>query len=351
MLILAADNDPKLAESIGVCCGIRWPNGEFLSTQDPNELLRIVQQEAPDVVLLDADLADGSGYALCREIRAFSDVPVIMMTSNDEVADLMVSLDVVGADDCVNRSVRPLELLARINSLVRRTRGLYPGNVSDNLISGGIRIDFDNSEVILGGNVVQLTPTEFELLRCVVQNSRLVEPQTRAHRLPQGTVTIMFSDIEHSTDMIERLGDQRAKQVLEDHDDIIRQRVVAYGGFEVKSMGDGFMMAFSSARSALQCAIAVQRAFAVYNDEHPDEPIRVRLGLHTGETIMEAGDFFGKNVILPARIAAHAEGGQVLVSALLKELTESAGDIRFGEEQEVDLEGLSGKSRVYPVVW
>ncbi len=97
--------------------------------------------------------------------------------------------------------------------------------------------------------------------------------------------------------------------------------------------------------------IVIQGAFAAYNDQHPEEPIRVRIGLHTGEAIREAEDFFGKNVILAARIANQAQGGQVLVSSLLQELTESTGDIQFGEGQEVELKGLAGVNRVYPVVW
>ena len=123
------------------------------------------------------------------------------------------------------------------------------------------------------------------------------------------------------------------------------------GGFEVKSQGDGFMVAFSSARRAVDCAIAIQRAFAAQGEETPDEAIRVRIGLHTGEAIRERDDFFGRNVILAARIAAQAAGGEILVSSLLKQLTESSGDVRFGEAREVNLKGLSGSHMVHAVQW
>lgn len=116
-------------------------------------------------------------------------------------------------------------------------------------------------------------------------------------------------------------------------------------------MGDGFMLAFSSARRGLQCAIAIQRAFTVYNEEHPEEPLLVRIGLHTGEAIKEADDFYGKNVILAARIAGQAQGAQILVSSLLKELTESAGEFQFGEGRGLRLKGLAGYTQVYHVVW
>ena len=97
--------------------------------------------------------------------------------------------------------------------------------------------------------------------------------------------------------------------------------------------------------------MAIQRAFAAHNKEHPEEPVLVRIGLHTGEFIQEMEDFFGKNVILASRIADQAQGGEILVSSLLKELTDSAGDIQFGEVQEVELKGLAGLNRVYQVEW
>ncbi|MCH8921243.1 MAG: adenylate/guanylate cyclase domain-containing protein [Chloroflexi bacterium] len=167
---------------------------------------------------------------------------------------------------------------------------------------------------------------------------------------PDGTVTILFSDIEGSTAMTERLGDQRWLELLRGHNAIIRERVAAHEGFEVKAEGDGFMLALQSARSALQCAADIQRAFAQRN-ESADEPIRVRIGLHTGEAIKEADDFYGKNVILAARIAGQAKGGEILVSSLLKELTESAGDIAFGDGREVELKGLAGTHQVHQIQW
>jgi class 3 adenylate cyclase len=176
-------------------------------------------------------------------------------------------------------------------------------------------------------------------------------PDLRQHAAPDGTVTILFSDIEGSTQMTERLGDQRWLQVLREHNRIVREQLAAHAGFEVKSQGDGFMIAFQSARRAVLCAIAIQRAFAARNQEHSDGSLRVRIGLHAGEVIKEAGDFFGKNVILASRIAAQASGGEILVSSLVKELTHSSGDIRFAAGREVDLKGLSGRHAIYEVSW
>ena len=101
------------------------------------------------------------------------------------------------------------------------------------------------------------------------------------------------------------------------------------------------MLAFQSARKALECAVDIRRAFADRN-QSAEEPILVHFGLHTGEPLNEEDGFFGKNVILAARIAGQAQGGEILVSSLLKEFTESAGDIPFGEGREVELEGAGG---------
>jgi class 3 adenylate cyclase/tetratricopeptide (TPR) repeat protein len=176
-------------------------------------------------------------------------------------------------------------------------------------------------------------------------------PDLRQHAAPDGTVTILFSDIEGSTQMTERLGDQQWLHVLREHNRMVREQLAAHGGFEVKSQGDGFMIAFQSARRALHCAVAVQRAFAAYNEQHQDDLLRVRIGLHAGEAIKEADDFFGKNVILAARIAAQAQGGEILVSSLVKELTHSSGDIRFEPGRETALKGLNGTYTVHSVDW
>ena len=197
--------------------------------------------------------------------------------------------------------------------------------------------------------VASLDPnTSIDAVASAVETER---PDLSPHAAPDGTVTILFSDIEGFTAMTHRLGDQAMQEVLRDHNALIRRELASHGGFEVKAMGDGFMLAFSSARRAVQCATAIQQAFEEYNQEHTQEPIHVRMGLHTGEAIKDAGDFYGRNVILASRIADQARGGQILVSSLLKDLVESAGDLTFGEEREAELKGLPGRHRVFLVDW
>jgi class 3 adenylate cyclase len=182
--------------------------------------------------------------------------------------------------------------------------------------------------------------------------SAIGEPNTlHAHAAPDGTLTILFTDVEGSTVLFDTLGDLRAQEILDAHNAIVRQQVAQSRGVEVKSTGDGFMMVFSSARRALLCAIGIQRALAAYSQQHGNVPIRVRMGLHVGEPLKVTSDLAGKAVIIAARIASVAQGGEILVSSTLRELTEAAGDLRFGERGDVELKGLSGTYRLYRVIW
>jgi class 3 adenylate cyclase len=176
-----------------------------------------------------------------------------------------------------------------------------------------------------------------------------VQPDLRPHAAPDGTVTIMFSDIEGSTVLTERLGDQRWMELLREHNAIVRNQVKSHGGFEVKSEGDGFMVAFQSAGKALACASAVQREL-VERNQSAGEPVLVRVGLHAGEVIKEGEDFFGRNVIMAARVASKAQGGEILASGVLKALL-AGSDVSWGEKRTVELKGLSGKHEIWAVNW
>jgi class 3 adenylate cyclase len=161
-----------------------------------------------------------------------------------------------------------------------------------------------------------------------------------------GRVTILFSDIENSTLMTERLGDERWIAVLRRHNSIFRRRLEQHSGTEVKNQGDGFMLAFPHPAAALECALAVQEdleELAARDSE--EERVRVRMGMHVGEVIEEEGDFFGRSVILAARIAAQARGGEILVSEALRE--HSPAGCGFDGERELELKGLAGVHRVY----
>ena len=178
-------------------------------------------------------------------------------------------------------------------------------------------------------------------------------PDMRAHAAPDGTVAILFSDIEDSTVLTEKLGDEEWLRVLREHNAIFREQISRHEGYEVKSQGDGFMLAFPDPCEALECAIEVQRAFAERERDGSGESLRVRIGLHTGEVISEEGDYFGKNVILAARIAAQAVGGEILVSEELRAAASSGNGngLRFDEGRELELKGLAGSHLVFRAEW
>ena len=161
--------------------------------------------------------------------------------------------------------------------------------------------------------------------------------------------TVLFTDVEGSTALTQRLGDANARDLLRDHERIVREALKSHGGSEVKTMGDGFMASFSSATKALECAIAMQRAFAEHN-KSADEPILVRVGLNAGEPIAEDDDLFGTAVNEAARITATAKGGEILVSNVVRELAKGK-DFLFADRGEASLKGFDEPVRLFEVRW
>lgn len=162
-----------------------------------------------------------------------------------------------------------------------------------------------------------------------------------------GTVTIVFTDIVDSTVLIARLGDHAWLELVRRHNDVIRDTTEAHCGTVVETQGDGSMLAFSSARRALACAQAIQREIdSAFADASP--PIRVRIGVHTGDALREADHFFGTTVHYAARVASQALGGEVLVSNLVRDLVAGPG-IDFLESREVELKGFDGSHRLFAV--
>jgi class 3 adenylate cyclase len=163
-------------------------------------------------------------------------------------------------------------------------------------------------------------------------------------------VTILFTDVEGSTALTQRLGDAKAQEVVRTHNRIVRDALKAHSGSEIKHTGDGIMASFASASRALECAIAVQRAFAGHNEEHPDMPIRVRIGLNAGEPVAEEEDLFGTAVQLAARICAHAEPGEILAPIVVRELAAGKGFL-LADRGDVALRGFEDPVRLYEVRW
>jgi class 3 adenylate cyclase len=213
-----------------------------------------------------------------------------------------------------------------------------------------------------------------------------VSPRARAGLPAAALQTILFTDVEGSTALTDRLGDAAAREVMREHERITREALKAHGGSEVKTMGDGFMASFGSATKALECAVAIQKAFAdpnrgvgveqlpndVSNSDEgvavaqplrapasskpsAEDAIRVRIGLNAGEPIAEddpdgRGDLFGTAVIVAARIAAQAHGGEILVSDVVRQLVAGKGFL-FNDRGEQALKGFEDPVRVWEVQW
>lgn len=149
--------------------------------------------------------------------------------------------------------------------------------------------------------------------------------------LPVGEVTFLFTDIEGSTRLLADLGPERYGEVLAEHRRRLRAEFAKQGGVEVDTQGDAFFVAFRDAAAAVRAAAAAQRSLA-------NEPVRVRMGLHTGRPHLIAEGYVGHDVNLGARIAAAGHGGQVLVSAAARRALAADEDItNLGEHRLKDL--------------
>jgi len=170
-----------------------------------------------------------------------------------------------------------------------------------------------------------------------------------------GAVTILFSDIEGSTALNEHLGDQDWVTLLKRHDGIVRRCVQKQNGHVIKTQGDGFMVAFGPAEAAIRCAVAVQRALAKDRRRPRHPTIKVRIGIHRGDAVHRDGDLFGRNVAFAARVASHAQGGEILVSDAVRDATLDTGPepvgLVFTDDRQIELKGLGGTHRVHTVRW
>jgi adenylate cyclase len=176
-----------------------------------------------------------------------------------------------------------------------------------------------------------------------------VERPDLARVTPDGRVVILFSDIEESTALNERIGDRAWVKLIGAHDKLIQERVRKREGHVVKSQGDGYMVAFARADQAVRCSIEVQDALSKDAQRRRHEEIRVRIGIHMGRSVRRGDDLFGRNVAMAARVAAQAEGGEILVSQTVRDAVQDCDDVSFDHGREVELKGFSGSYRLFAV--
>ena len=159
-----------------------------------------------------------------------------------------------------------------------------------------------------------------------------------------GVATVMFTDVEASTDLTTRQGDDAAGRLFAEHDRIVRDHVAAHGGRHVRSTGDGFLVLFDSARGAVACALSIQRDLGAQEDG-----VQVRIGLNSGEVVEGDGELFGAAVNLAARVMERARGGQVLVTDTVRQLVGTMPDARFRDRGRAALKGFPERQRLFEV--
>ncbi len=170
MKVVIIEDDPEIVEAVSLCFDLRWPDVEVVSANEGINGLDLIEKESPDIVILDVGLPDIDGFEVCRRIRLFSDVPIIILTVKDQEFDKVKGLE-LGADDYIAKPFSHVELLARIKAVLRRSTMPQLEEEEEPLTVGKLRIDFASHEVRVDGTEVKLTPTEYSLLHFLARNA------------------------------------------------------------------------------------------------------------------------------------------------------------------------------------
>ncbi|MDO8637036.1 MAG: response regulator transcription factor [Dehalococcoidia bacterium] len=210
MKFLIVDDAPDVVEAVSLCLELRYPGATIISAAEGNAALELFQREEPDLIVLDIGLPNLDGFDVCRQIRANSQVPIIMLTVRDRDVDVARGL-AVGADDYITKPFSHIELLARVQSVLRRTKSSDTTN-DGSFTTGDLVVNYVTREVWLKGKDVQLTPTEYRLLYQLVRNAgRVVTHQELLTRIwgPEFTdkTSYLKVHVQHLRQKLEDLAD------------------------------------------------------------------------------------------------------------------------------------------------
>ena len=168
MKVLVIDDSPEIIEVVSLCFQLRWNGTEVIPASDGAKGLELLEAENPDLVILDIGLPDTDGFQVLREIRRFSQVPVIMLTVRGEDTDVARGLE-LGADDYITKPFSHVELMARVQAVLRRVQGLTAAEEQP-FASGKLWVDFAKNEIKVDGKPIKLTSTEYKLLYHLIKN-------------------------------------------------------------------------------------------------------------------------------------------------------------------------------------
>lgn len=209
----------------------------------------------------------------------------------------------------------------------------------------------DEAHGLVPNEIIEVDPAVVDAFLGRIKDPPATSPEkSEGTRVDPGFRAIMFTDLKDSTRMTTLYGDAKALHLLHVHNALTRNSLNAHRGREIKHTGDGIMASFASVPDAVECAIAIQKAFAAYNQEHAEAPLYLRIGMSAGEPIEEHGDLFGKAVQLAARLCAHAEPAQILIDQVVFDQW-SGKQLPFADLGEVTPKGFAYAVRVYEVQW
>ena len=203
---------------------------------------------------------------------------------------------------------------------------------------------------LVPNEVLEVDPAVVEAFLGRIKDPPAPPTKTDGVSIDAGFRAIMFTDLKDSTRMTLLYGDAKALHLMHVHNALIRNALNSSRGREVKHTGDGIMASFLSVSDAVECAIAIQKAFAAYNQEHGETPLYVRIGLSAGEPIEEHGDLFGKSVQLAARLCSHAEPGRIVIDQIVLDQW-SGKQLPVSDLGEVTPKGFDHAVSVYEVEW
>ena len=209
----------------------------------------------------------------------------------------------------------------------------------------------DEAHGLVPNEIIEVDPAVVDAFLGRIKDPPATSPEkSEGTRVDPGFRAIMFTDLKDSTRMTTLYGDAKALHLLHVHNALTRNSLNAHRGREIKHTGDGIMASFASVPDAVECAIAIQKAFAAYNQEHAEAPLYLRIGMSAGEPIEEHGDLFGKAVQLAARLCAHAEPAQILIDQVVLDQW-SDKQLPFADLGAVTPKGFAYAVRVYEVQW
>lgn len=170
MKVLVIDDSPEVTEAVALCFELRWPHSTIISALSGNKGVDLVEAESPDMVILDIGLPDIDGFEACRQIRSFSETPIIMLTVRDRDVDIARGLE-LGADDYITKPFSPSELLARIETVLRRRIALDVLETRPPFLLGDLAINFAERRVTVASKPVRLSPKEYKILHELAVNA------------------------------------------------------------------------------------------------------------------------------------------------------------------------------------